>query len=60
MPDITMCDNKQCPLMQSCYRSTAIPTPLWQSWIHFTPTIIDGDAKCDNYISDFNRRAKDE
>lgn len=27
MPDITMCDNDNCPKKHSCYRSTAVTKP---------------------------------
>ena len=37
MPDISMCNNKECVLMFKFYRFTAIPFPLWQSYCYFKP-----------------------
>ena len=58
MPDITMCDNTDCPLRESCYRHTAKPTPIWQSYSRFEPEFVfhdrDGysemDVECDYFI----------
>lgn len=33
MPDISMCSGIDCPLKETCYRYTAQPNPLWQSWV---------------------------
>lgn len=41
MPDITMCDNMECPLRGECYRYLAVPKNR-QSWGHFEPR--DGDC----------------
>lgn len=38
MADITMCQNKQCPMRLNCYRFTAKATPQWQSYSPFRPT----------------------
>ena len=35
MPDITMCLGNDCPIKETCYRFTAIPTPHWQSYSDF-------------------------
>jgi hypothetical protein len=35
-PDITMCDNKKCPLRGLCYRQTATPSKR-QSYSSFEP-----------------------
>ena len=46
MPDITMCDNTECPLAESCLRnerSGTVPDQYHQSWTHFAP---DKDGKC--------------
>lgn len=37
MPDISMCNNKECNLSSKCYRFTAIPNPLWQAYCDFKP-----------------------
>jgi len=36
-PDLTLCDNDQCPRSLGCYRFCAVPDPRWQSWAHFEP-----------------------
>lgn len=36
MPDITMCANKSCPKLRSCYRFMAIPDRL-QSYAGYVP-----------------------
>ena len=46
MPDITMCTGDGCPWKEQCYRHTAAPTPLWQSYF-VKPPIKDG--RCDHY-----------
>lgn len=55
MPDITLCDNYECPLRERCYRYRAIPSEFWQSFAHFetkTVGIIGGMAtQCDRFIS---------
>lgn len=35
MPDITMCDNKECPKKESCYRFKATPNEYWQAYSTF-------------------------
>lgn len=45
MPDITMCENKKCPLRNKCYRATATPDPYWQSFCVFEYK----GGKCDNF-----------
>ena len=37
MPDISMCNNKECELSSKCYRFTAIPNPYGQSFCNFIP-----------------------
>jgi hypothetical protein len=32
MPDITMCSQYNCELKEECYRYTAKPNPVWQSY----------------------------
>ena len=36
MPDISMCTNKYCPIRESCYRYTAIPSEYRQSYADFS------------------------
>lgn len=35
MPDISMCNGKDCPSRFQCYRFTAEPTPGWQAYADF-------------------------
>lgn len=37
MPDICMCEGKDCPLKEKCYRFTAKPTPEWQAYFTKSP-----------------------
>jgi len=43
MPDITMCEGKQCPIKDDCHRYTAEPTPMRQSWFMTVPYRPDTD-----------------
>ncbi len=45
MPDITMCDGKECPVKKKCYRYTAKPSE-YQSYFVEAPI---KDGKCDYY-----------
>jgi hypothetical protein len=47
MPDITMCDNKECSLTDNCWRFNAPPDRLSQSYSQFIP---DDNGDCDFYI----------
>lgn len=53
MADITMCQTKDCPIKQSCYRFTAIPNREYQSYFTETPYDED-DERCDHYIKTEN------
>lgn len=47
MADISMCQNKDCPLRKNCYRYRAIPSEFWQSYVVVEPEINQDGAKCD-------------
>jgi hypothetical protein len=47
MPDITMCNDKECPRNKKCYRFTATPTPHWQSYFWESPR--KDDDSCDHF-----------
>lgn len=47
MPDIAMCQDKDCPKRLTCYRYCATPS-LYQPY--FAEKIIDKDGKCEYYI----------
>jgi hypothetical protein len=46
MPDITMCQNKQCPNASHCIRATARPS-YGQSYAYF-----EYKVECEHYIVD--------
>jgi len=48
MADITMCDGKDCPLKDLCYRFTATRDEYWQPMFHSAPF---KDKKCDFFWS---------
>lgn len=50
--DITMCQNHDCPLKMQCYRYTAKPNQLWQSYFMNPEQLLKiekGIAKCDYF-----------
>lgn len=49
MPDIAMCDNKDCPLRESCYRFTATPSKYMQTYADFEFTTKDDTTECEYY-----------
>lgn len=50
MPDITMCNGRNCELKELCYRYTAKPSEFRQSYF-LTPPIkeIDGEKVCEYF-----------
>lgn len=46
MADITKCSTEDCPLVDKCYRKTAVSNPYRQAWSNFP--VVKG--KCDFYI----------
>jgi len=58
MADITMCLNKKCPLKSECYRSTATPNDLFQSYDTYTPA--EDNESCEGFLVDERRRFKYE
>jgi len=49
MPDISMCENKDCELSKTCYRFNATPGCV-QSYSIFKPVTIKGVVTCDYYM----------
>ena len=47
MPDISMCENKNCHLANNCWRFNATPDRVAQSYADFEP---DDEGNCDFYI----------
>lgn len=52
MPDITMCQNKDCPLKDKCYRFTAEPKKM-QSYFAENPSSINKSKfECSMFYGD--------
>lgn len=53
MADITMCQNKECPLSKNCYRFTAKPNDYSQSYSDFKPVYNKeyNEYQCVNFWS---------
>jgi len=49
MPDIAMCEGKDCPIKEACYRYTATPSEYRQSYFAEIPYNKEED-KCDHYM----------
>jgi len=47
MPDIVMCENKECYLASKCYRQVAEPDSYRQAYAHFEP---DDDGECEWFM----------
>lgn len=56
MPDITMCEGTGCPRKETCYRFTATPTPMRQSYFSIPP--VKKDGTCHHYWEDKKQQAK--
>lgn len=48
MPDISLCENEQCPSKDDCYRFKAIPDITYQAYDIFEPE--NGENKCEHFI----------
>jgi len=48
-PDISMCANALCPSKEYCYRFTAKPNPMRQSYVGFT--LEDDETSCSHFWS---------
>lgn len=47
MPDISMCENRECVMRHNCYRQMATHNPMYQSFGEFKPEKNDKDNfKC--------------
>jgi hypothetical protein len=46
MPDITMCEDKECPKKNTCFRFLADPTLCWQPYFVKSPR---KGKKCEYY-----------
>ena len=52
MPDVAMCQNKNCPSSDKCHRFLVIPNEFYQAYVEFTPE--DGEERC-IYFIDYNK-----
>lgn len=62
MPDITMCQGRDCPMKESCYRFTATPDPM-QSYFIIPPcakkdTLANVYSDCDFYLDNSKKQPK--
>jgi hypothetical protein len=55
MADITMCENKSCPLKDICYRQLAKPS-MRQSYSNFVYKIKSDGVSCDYFRYDEIKR----
>jgi hypothetical protein len=46
MADITMCEDKECPKKESCYRYTAPASPYRQSYFWSSPRV---EEECESF-----------
>lgn len=57
MPDISMCQNKDCPSAKSCYRFLATPSPYRQSYMDYK--VPPGQDRCDSYSPMANSKSRE-
>lgn len=48
MADYTLCDDRQCPSREGCFRFKCPPDPLRQSWADFNRK--KGEDKCADFL----------
>lgn len=53
MPDMTLCSSLHCPVKGDCFRATAKPNPVKQSYYNFEYTCHE-----DNGFADFIKNEK--
>jgi len=54
MPDISMCSGQDCPLKETCYRFTAKPNELRQSYFSNPPYNLKTKS-CNHYYEKRNK-----
>ncbi len=55
MADITMCEGRNCPLKEKCYRHTAIPNIYRQSYFVYMP-YDESKENCPDFWDDIEQR----
>jgi hypothetical protein len=58
MPDISMCQGKDCPQAEDCYRHKAEPG-RWQSWFA-RHNVMNEDRTCDYFMVLYKKEQGDE
>ena len=58
MPDIAMCEGKDCPLKETCYRYTAKPSEYLQSYFTEIPYNKE-ENKCDYHMKIWQKKTED-
>jgi hypothetical protein len=48
-PDITMCQDKECPNKDKCYRFIATPDKLRQSYFTESPRLAQSSRRCEHF-----------
>jgi len=48
MPDISLCNNRECPLRAECYRYRAVPTSTVQTYTAFE--VPEGEDRCEFFM----------
>lgn len=50
MPDISKCNNINCPIRLTCYRFVSEPSSFKQAYKNYTPIIeADGSVTCEGF-----------
>lgn len=52
MPDISMCESKDCTIKEECYRYKAIPNEFRQDYAEFKQ---DKDGSCEYFMEIWNK-----
>lgn len=57
MPDISKCENTDCPIKETCYRHTSEPSEFRQAYSNFT--FVEGKG-CEHYWPGIKIDKKDD
>jgi hypothetical protein len=60
MPDLTMCLGIDCPLADKCYRKTAVPSDIRQSYFMDLPLSKEDDGIICEYFIDNSKFSFEE
>ena len=59
MPDITMCFSEDCPMREKCYRATANPDPIYQSYADFSTYSCNENNGFEDFIKNKSTKWND-